>query len=55
MMGSLPDQLHALVIGASGTIGAAFVDLLRASPRCASVQTRARGQCRHSDTASAAK
>ena len=37
MMGSLPDQFHALVIGASGTIGAAFVDLLRDSPRCASV------------------
>ncbi|PIL43191.1 short-chain dehydrogenase [Massilia eurypsychrophila] len=38
MMDSLPDQFHALVIGASGTIGAAFVDLLRESPRCASVQ-----------------
>ena len=38
MMDSLPDQFHALVIGASGTIGAAFVDLLTASPRCASVQ-----------------
>lgn len=37
MMSSLPDHFHALVIGASGTIGAAFVDLLRASPRCASV------------------
>ena len=37
-MDSLPDQFHALVIGASGTIGAAFVDLLTASPRCASVQ-----------------
>jgi NAD(P)-dependent dehydrogenase (short-subunit alcohol dehydrogenase family) len=37
MMSSLPDQFHALVIGASGTIGAAFVDLLQASPRCASV------------------
>ena len=37
MMDSLPDQFHALVIGASGTIGAAFVDLLRDSPRCASV------------------
>lgn len=37
MMPSLPDQFHALVIGASGTIGAAFVDLLAASPRCASV------------------
>ncbi len=37
MMSSLPDQFHALVLGASGTIGAAFVDLLSASPRCASV------------------
>ena len=37
MMNSLPDQFHALVIGASGTIGAAFVDLLEHSPRCASV------------------
>lgn len=37
MMDSLPDQFHALVIGASGTIGAAFVALLGASPRCASV------------------
>ena len=36
-MHSLPDQFHALVIGASGTIGAAFVDLLSSSPRCASV------------------
>lgn len=37
MMPSLPDPFHALVIGASGTIGAAFVDLLKASPRCASI------------------
>ena len=37
MMSSLPDQFHALVIGASGTIGAAFVDLLNAAPRCAAV------------------
>lgn len=37
MMPSLPDSFHALVIGASGTIGAAFVDLLTNSPRCASV------------------
>ena len=36
-MNSLPDQYHALVIGASGTIGAAFEALLRADPRCASV------------------
>ena len=44
MMGSLPDQFHALVIGASGSIGAAFADLLHQSPRCASV----RGLHRHS-------
>jgi NAD(P)-dependent dehydrogenase (short-subunit alcohol dehydrogenase family) len=37
MMSSLPQQFNALVIGASGTIGAAFVDLLRSSQRCASV------------------
>jgi NAD(P)-dependent dehydrogenase (short-subunit alcohol dehydrogenase family) len=43
-MDSLPDQFHALVIGASGTIGAAFVALLDAAPRCASVQ----GLHRHS-------
>ena len=44
MMSSLPDQFHAIVIGASGTIGAAFVDLLSSSPRCASVH----GLHRHS-------
>ena len=38
MMSSLPDQFHALVIGASGAIGAAFVDLLSSSQRCASVR-----------------
>lgn len=37
MMSSLPDQFHALVIGASGTIGAAFVDLLATDPRCGAV------------------
>jgi len=37
MMSSLPDPFHALVIGASGTIGAAFVDQLRALPHCGSV------------------
>jgi NAD(P)-dependent dehydrogenase (short-subunit alcohol dehydrogenase family) len=38
MMDSLPDQFHALVIGAAGSIGGAFVELLQQSPRCASVQ-----------------
>jgi NAD(P)-dependent dehydrogenase (short-subunit alcohol dehydrogenase family) len=44
MMNSLPDQFNALVIGASGAIGQAFVDLLGSSPRCASVH----GLHRHS-------
>jgi NAD(P)-dependent dehydrogenase (short-subunit alcohol dehydrogenase family) len=47
MMDSLPDQFNALVIGASGAIGTAFTELLRASPRCASVQ----GLHRHSHPA----
>ena len=38
MMSSLPDRFHALMIGASGTIGAAFIDLLKESQRCAAVQ-----------------
>lgn len=37
-MNSLPDGFHALVVGASGAIGAAFVDVLGATPRCASVR-----------------
>lgn len=37
-MDSLPEGFHALVIGSSGAIGAAFVDLLGNSPRCASVR-----------------
>lgn len=37
MMNSLPDGFNALVIGASGTIGAAFASLLGSAPRCASV------------------
>ncbi|MDO8701793.1 MAG: SDR family NAD(P)-dependent oxidoreductase [Undibacterium sp.] len=36
-MHSLPEQYKALVIGASGAIGAAFLDLLNADPRCALV------------------
>lgn len=36
-MHSLPEHYKALVIGASGAIGAAFVDLLNADPRCALV------------------
>lgn len=37
-MDSLPEGFHALVIGSSGAIGAAFVDLLGNAPRCASVR-----------------
>ena len=36
---SLPPGYRALVIGATGAIGAAFVRHLRADPACASVQT----------------
>lgn len=36
-MNSLPEGYRALVIGATGTIGAAFVELLSADPRCAQV------------------
>jgi NAD(P)-dependent dehydrogenase (short-subunit alcohol dehydrogenase family) len=38
MMTSLPDAYQALVIGASGAIGSAFMRKLRADPRCAGVQ-----------------
>jgi NAD(P)-dependent dehydrogenase (short-subunit alcohol dehydrogenase family) len=44
MLSSLPDQFYALIIGASGTIGQAFMEQLGAMPRCASVQ----GLHRHS-------
>lgn len=36
-MDSLPEGFRALVIGASGGIGSAFVDALRADPRCGGV------------------
>lgn len=36
-MNSLPEGYRALVIGATGTIGAAFVELLSEDPRCAQV------------------
>ena len=54
-MSSLPDQFHALVIGASGTIGAAFVDLLRNTPRCASVLALQRPQIDFADEDSVAE
>ena len=38
-MRSLPGQYRALVLGASGTIGAALVARLRADPSCAEVST----------------
>lgn len=43
-MTALPDRYNAVVIGASGAIGSAFVAQLQADPRCASV----RGLHRHS-------
>ena len=36
-MQSLPEGFRAVVIGASGALGTAFCDLLRADPRCAGV------------------
>ena len=42
-MNSLPEGYRALVIGASGGIGQAFVQALRADPRCADVQALSRG------------
>ncbi len=43
-MQSLCHGYRALVIGASGAIGQAFVQALRADPRCSHVQTLSRGQ-----------
>jgi len=51
MLNSLPKQFNALVIGASGTIGAAFVDLLGSLPRCASVHGLHRQSTPHVDFA----
>jgi len=34
MMPSLPEGYRALIIGSSGTIGSAFLELLQADPRC---------------------
>lgn len=42
-MNSLPDGYRALVIGARGAIGAAFVDQLQADQRCAEVRGLHRG------------
>ena len=43
-MRSLPEGYRALVIGASGSIGRAFVQALRAEPRCSDVQAIRRGE-----------
>jgi NAD(P)-dependent dehydrogenase (short-subunit alcohol dehydrogenase family) len=42
-MNHLPDGYRALVIGAEGAIGAAFVEHLRADARCACVHALSRG------------
>jgi NAD(P)-dependent dehydrogenase (short-subunit alcohol dehydrogenase family) len=42
-LNALPDGYRALVVGASGGIGAAFVDALGRDPRCASVAAVHRG------------
>ena len=44
MMHSLREGYRALVMGASGGIGQALVQALRADPRCAEVHTCSRGQ-----------
>ncbi|MFY7873204.1 MAG: short-chain dehydrogenase, partial [Limnohabitans sp.] len=43
-MQSLSAGYRALVIGASGAIGQAFMQALEADPRCARVQALSRGQ-----------
>ena len=47
MMPSLPEGYRALIIGSSGTIGSAFLELLQADPRC----SQAIGIHRHSSPA----
>ena len=47
MLNSFPEGFRALVIGSTGAIGAAFMDLLQADSRCASVH----GLHRHSQPA----
>lgn len=43
MSSSIPDAYQALVIGATGAIGGAFVERLQADPRCAAVRGLHRG------------
>ena len=52
-MHSLCEGYRALVIGASGGIGQAFVQALRADPRCGEVLAFSRGQPPHWDLADA--
>jgi NAD(P)-dependent dehydrogenase (short-subunit alcohol dehydrogenase family) len=47
MMPSLPEGYRALIIGSSGTIGSAFLELLQSDPRC----SQAIGIHRHSSPA----
>lgn len=42
-MSLVPNSFRALVIGSSGTIGSAFVELLANNPSCAGVETLHRG------------
>jgi NAD(P)-dependent dehydrogenase (short-subunit alcohol dehydrogenase family) len=42
-LASLPPGYRALVVGASGALGAAFAEHLRADPRCAAVRPLSRG------------
>lgn len=43
MMNSLPEGFQALVLGASGALGQAFVSALQADPRCGGVAGLSRG------------
>lgn len=52
---SLTDGYRALVFGASGGIGAAFVDFLRSDPRCSVVYAASRQQTGASQTGAAGK
>jgi NAD(P)-dependent dehydrogenase (short-subunit alcohol dehydrogenase family) len=43
-MQSLPNQFHTLIIGSSGAIGSAFVELLNKDERCASITKLSRNE-----------
>ena len=53
-MQSLREGYRALVLGASGAIGQAFVQALQADPRCSAVQAISRGQPQAWDQSDAA-